>query len=1158
MRTVACIHYGCEHSRQAVLGDPQTRFGVEEKQAQAYVSTFSGGGLVMLASIYTFGLRMIILVIFCFAIPSGFGQGTSGSLTGQVVDNSGASVAGANVVLTNAATNLALPAKTNSQGVYFIQPVPPGLYVLTVEAPGFEHYLQQGVAIGANIAATQNVTIKAGGGQETVTVTAGAELINTTSAELGTSINQRAVSQLPLNGRDPSSLVLLAPGTTNIASGSGGQPGIQTGFSFPTETGASANGGRQGSTYYLLDGVPNMDNYTLLTAPFPNSDATQEFRVITNNFNALYGFAPGAVVSIETKSGSNEFHGGAFEYLRNKVLNASGGYFSHTDSPDPLERNQFGGYIGGPILKNKLFFFANYQGTRSSSAALSNATFTPTTAMLNGDFSGISTPLCQGNTAPAGCPFKTVNGVPNQVNPALYNQAAVTVAKTALPLGQSPNGQVFYQGGPLVNNYNEGTARLDYDISPKQRLNIRSFTDSLTEPSGDVPGNILSVVTLNPYSQTFNETMEYFNEVLSHTWTINPTMVNTISAFWSQMSAHNSAAVKDINGQDVCWSRYINVTEEPGQCWIEGFDVGSGGFSSGYTEPSQEVRTTYGLYDNFSKMAGKHTFSVGLNMQHQFAEEFTLYPTSALVAFGNNGTYTGNGLADFLMGYMSNFGQGGGEIAAVSGWQPGFYGQDVYRVRPNLTVTAGLRWDPNFAPALAGGRGAAYVPGQQSTMYPLAPEGLVFPGDKGIGQGLMPSSYGYWEPRIGVAFQPAGMPHTSFRAGFGLFTSPLQYSMYNHTADISPFSPTFSLTGSIYPAQNIPLNFNDPWASVGSPTNGVSPFPPFASLSFHPPSNSVFATPLEISATFAQNFKLGVTQSWNASVEQQIGQDMVFRLAYVGSQSYHQSLIIDQNPGVGGVRQLSQYSSILTNFSNGTASYHALQATIEKHFSHGLQFQSNFTWSRGIDTASSGNISFGTNQLPNPFDLRYNRGVSALNVPLISVTNFIYTTPSLRGKNALLRQVAGEWQVGGIVTAQSGFPFGISPLNQNSGSLQNGDRADLVSGQTVQVRQGGKSHWLNQYFNTNAFMQNQVGTFGDSAKNLIQGPPIATVDGNVSKTWTLVRNYQLQFRWEMFNALNHPSFGNPGTQVGGANYGIINSLGPIPPRVGQAALRFTF
>src|SRR5271168_836305 len=292
-----------------------------------------------------------------------FGQGTSASLTGQVTDNSGAVVSGATVTATNTDTGLAQTATSNGEGVYLIMPLPPGHYKLTVEARGFERYLQTGIELFANIAATQNIALKTGSIQETVTVTEEAELINTTTAELGTTVNEAAITQLPLNGRDPSSLVLLAPGITSVTApggqggGMGGQPGVQSGFSFPTETGASAGGGRQGSTYYLLDGVPHMDNYTLLDAPFPNADAIQEFRVISNNFNALYGFAPGAVVSIETKSGSNSWHGGAFEFLRNKDLNASNSYFSGVESQDPLRRNQFGGFVGGPILKDKLFIF---------------------------------------------------------------------------------------------------------------------------------------------------------------------------------------------------------------------------------------------------------------------------------------------------------------------------------------------------------------------------------------------------------------------------------------------------------------------------------------------------------------------------------------------------------------------------------------------------------------------------------------------------------------------------------------------------------------------------------------------------------------------------------------------------------------------------------
>jgi hypothetical protein len=1119
-----------------------------------------------------------ILALLFLGGTTAFGQGTSASLTGQVTDNSGAVVPGATVTATNTDTSLAQTATTNGEGIYLIAPLPPGHYKLIVEGRGFERYVQTGIELSVSVNSTQDVVLKTGSVQETVTVFENAELINTTTPELGTTINEAAITQLPLNGRDPSSLVFLAPGTTSVLAG-GGQPGIQAGFSFPTETGASANGGRQGSTEYYLDGVPNMDNYMGLTAPFPNADATQEFRVITNNFNSLYGFAPGAVVSVETKSGSNSFHGGAFEFLRNKDLNAST-YFGHT--VDPLRRNQFGAYGGGPIKKDKMFFFLNYQGTRSNSAASSNFTQTPTAAMLNGDFSAVSTTLCDPANAhtPVGCPFATVGGKKNQVDPTLFNQAAVTVTSTGLPLGGDANnlpGGVFYPGAAVIQSFNEGTARFDFNISSTQRLSLRSFVDTLVQPSEDIPGNILSVLNPSPWSEVFGERMEFYNEALSHTWTVSPTTVNTVSVFWTQMSAHNASAVKDSSGQNMCWSRYINVNELPGQCYMEGFSVGNGGFNGGWTEPSQEVRTTYGLYDNFSHTFGKHVLSVGMNLQHQYAAENTQYPTTPIVGF--NGQYTGNGLADWLLGYMQSYTQGAGEIAVVSGWQYGFYGQDQFRVRPDLTITAGLRWDPNTAPAVAGGRGAAFVPGQQSTLFPNSPLCLVFPGDKGISDGLMPNSYkAYWQPRVGLAWQPSFLPKTSIRAAFGMFTAPLQYSMYNHTADISPFSPTFGLSDG----GNTPLDLSNPWAQNAG-TNFVSPFPPFAP--FKPPSNAPFAPPFSIPAVFDQNFKLGVTESWNLSVEHQFAYNIVVRGAYVGSQSYHQSDIIDQNPGIcgplvagacsnGGRTTFTNFFNILDNFSNGTASYNALQLSAQQHLFRGLQWQSNFTWSKTIDTASSGNISFGTNQLPNPFDLGYNRGISSENVPFIWVSNLVYTTPALRDQNQFIKQTLGSWEVSGIVTFQSGFPFTIAggDGNNNSGSQQGGDRADLVSGANFEVRQGGKSNWLNQYFNPLAFTNNAGGTFGDSGKNMFQGPPIRTMDAAIAKNWYIHERYSLQFRWEMFNAFNTPSFGAPNATVpsnGGClvlttqecantGFGKITSAGPIPPRVMQAGLKFAF
>jgi len=300
-----------------------------------HVSSLLEVAVQMINAKYLRVLTMLILV--CTGILV-YGQGTSASLTGYVTDPSGAAIPGATVTATNVGTNFVQTVKTDGVGAFLLRPLPIGTYSLAIDSPGFTHYTQTGIELTANLSATQDVHLKVGSSKsEVVSVTADAELINTTSAELGTTVDQNAISELPLNGRDPSSLVLLAPGTSNVLQHGG--EGIQSGFSFATETGASSNGGRQGSTYYMLDGVSNMDNYNDLTAPFPNADATQEFRVISNNFSAIYGFSPGAVVSIATKSGTNSFHGGAFWFVRNNDLNAAN-WFSK--AVDPLKRNQFG------------------------------------------------------------------------------------------------------------------------------------------------------------------------------------------------------------------------------------------------------------------------------------------------------------------------------------------------------------------------------------------------------------------------------------------------------------------------------------------------------------------------------------------------------------------------------------------------------------------------------------------------------------------------------------------------------------------------------------------------------------------------------------------------------------------------------------------------
>jgi hypothetical protein len=1182
------------------------------------------------------GLSFLLLILLigsaALGVPA-LAQGTYGGLTGQITDPSGAALSKAGVTLTNLGTNYAQTVQADASGIYLFKLVSPGQYSLKVTAQGFTDYLQTGIVMNANLNATQNVQLKIGGTSQSVTVVENAQLINTTSAELGTTVNEYSVSQLPLNGRDPSALALLAPG---MVQGTGKIRGFdsQSGFSFPGENAASANGGRQGSTYYMLDGVSNMDNYLASNSPTPNADATQEFRLISSNYSAIYGFSSGGVVSMPTKSGSNQWHGGLFEFLRNQDLNAKNWTSRQVD---PLKRNQFGGYLGGPVLKNKLFFFGNYQGTRQVGTSAGSSTSTPTVQMLNGDFSGlVDYAVANGNgkcgtsyadsphTTKCGWlmgPFQTVNGVANQLigGAAALNPAAVLFTNDGLPghsaaaSGTAPGtlsnqnlaGGIMYTAAALRQNIDEYTGRLDYNLSDKHRLTLRSFVDRFTQPAGVTPGNVLSVLNLNNYQFSLEEKMWYFNELLQHTWTVDANTVNTVSVFWTEQSAHNGAQVVDHQGKPMCWSRYINVNE-PANCSMEGNSFGPA--SGGWTEPSQEVRSNMGFSDTFIRTIHRHTLSAGIELQRQSAVENSQYPIDAIIGFG--GAYTGNGIADWLLGDMSSFTQGAGEISDVKGWLINPFINDEYRVRPGLTLTLGVRWDPDIAPTQVGGRGAAFVPGQHSTVFGNAPTGLIFPGDQGMTAQLRPSNYGgYFEPRIGVAYQPASMPKTSLHAAFGMFSGPVAYSTYNHTVDIAPYSPTYSPTapsntpicymngvmtpnggqctdssGNVLQGTTIQgfMNFNNPWQTSTFGTNGVSPFPPFASVGYKPPSNYVFPSVMTIGTSFARNFKAQMTNAWNASVEQQLSNTMAVRVAYVGSESYHQSYGVDRNfaiycttcnnGGHGSYLPYPSFSAIGELQSNGTANYNSLQISFTKTMAHGLQAQSSFTWQKTMDLASAGNPAFDDPQrLGDPFNLSWNRGISNLSIPFTWVSNFVYVSPDLRNQNLLVREALGGWEISPIITLQSGSPFSISggnsaDLGGNNNNTGSGcksncsDRADRVPGGPLKTREGGRSKWIKGYFNTAAFRPRPDGTFGTSGRNILNGAPIFNVDAALMKNWAIER-FQLQLRFETFNTLNHPIMSNPDTNPSDATFGQINGgrgSTSNAARVGQAALKLTF
>ena len=1145
-------------------------------------------------------LRGAILALAVVALaPTGqnlFAQTGRASITGVVTDSSGAVVQNVTVTATNTATGVASSAKSNDSGAYSLLQLTAGSYSLRVEKEGFSTQVQEPYLLVAEQNAGVNFSLRPGQISERVNVEANSELIHTESAELSQTINEHAIVELPLNGRNPAELVLLAPGTVNVLNVMHGG-NRQDYTTFPTETGASSNGGRQGSTLYLLDGAYNMDNYHLLAAPFPNPDATQEFTVIGNNFDPRYGFTPGGVVSIVTKSGTNNWHGDVFEFLRNGALNASE-YF--TGTTDNIKRNQFGGSLGGPIIKNKLFIFGNYQGTRQVREVNGSTTSVPTTAMRGGDFSAYclsgfnGAGLCQDtnpNPDNPGDPFvdhqiwiadpagnsgssHTVSdavGNPalfypnNFVDPSTFDPASVKLVNLMPTDTVDAFGRIQSLGYGNIRNFWETTFRGDYNLSDHHRLNGRVFLNNFTQPA---------------FSNTFLSSdrswiSDWKNYSGTWTWTINTQMVNNFTASYSSLFDHSNSGLK-VNGEPICYSQLINVSDpSTTPCSIEGLTIQGGYGSTDISVPAQNFnginRSTYGFSDSISISKGKHLIVAGVDVLRQYWYENTDWLALPIIDFngGPQGHFTGSGFADFLLGDVGHYLQGGGESNEIHAWMVAPYIADQIKVKPNLTVSLGLRYEPWIAPVTSSGRIAAYQPGRQSTRYPNAPLGMVFPGDPGVPSAGSPSDYKkFFDPRVGIAWQPSALPNTSIRAAFGIYATPIDYSSWNHAGDTQPFSPTFNFTtGDIVNGSPIPIiPFSNPW-SVFAPTGNVSPFPPFASPGSAPDSSATFTTPIDIGDGFGNNFTSGRTYTWNLSIEHQFGADWVARAAYVASESDHQALAVDANYGqffgagnsANGTRLDPNFAEILLNQSNGNANYQSGQFTLEKRFAHGLQLQANYTYSHTIDYAAFGTTAF-TSGIYDPRCLPCNRANSFLDVPQVFVANFIYQTPSLAGWNGATKAALGGWQVSGIYRAQSGQPFTIDSGQSTSWDNRNLDFPDFASdNHTVHTHPGSIDHYLD----ASDFVAAAQGTKGNVGRNPpgAYGPGVNTWDLGLSKSFRIRERYGIQFRWEMFNAFNRKTLdiNNLDTTLTSSNFGKFTATNTsYPPRIMQAALKITF
>ncbi len=1077
--------------------------------------------------------RSVVLMLFVVLCANA--QGGRASINGTVTDASGAVVPAAQVSLKSLSTGQVTTVTTSGAGDYSIPFVPIGNYEITASHAGFSTEKQTNVALSADQVASVNFILRPGQVNATVEVSATAVELETTSGAVSQVINEKSIVELPLDGRNPAELVFYAPAAVNgnEATGAIGLPGSGSGFPNPgQETAASVNGSRMGGVFYMLDGVNHMDNYFMNANPFPNPDATQEFRVLTNNFDAQYGFTAGAVVSIATRSGTNNWHGEAFEFLRNNIFNASD-FFTH--QADPLKRNQFGGSIGGPIKHDKLFIFGNYQETIEHQTIIAGGTSVPSNAMLSGDFSAVPVQLHD----PNGVPYLN-----NQIPVSQFSPISLKIEQ-GLPKTDNANGNVILNNRVQINDGNEFTTRADYYISEKQHLSVRYFYDNFNRPAFSGDGDYLD--------SDRSALARSNNGALQYTWNIRPTVVNDFLLGYNRINSSTTPGLTQAGGKPLSPEALGANIPQPDQTISQ---LGANnGFSISQT-PVIQQRHNWIINDTVSITKGRHSIALGANVFTEYSLEYAGWGADPQMNF--SGQVTGNSFADFLLGDMSSFNQSGGEYNRLHAIEFASFGQDSIKLKPNLTINVGVRWEPQTAPKYIQNKLPFFSPGQQSSRYPNAPAGLVYAGDPGVPDGGWNTDWKAVEPRLSIAWQPRALPNTSIRAAFGIMVQPYDFSMYNHMGTTAPFSPDFNLVyNQVYPCI---LNIADPYACY-APTGFKPPFPPFSGPSFLPGANTNFVIPVSIGATFTPGFKMPRDQTWNFSIEHTI-HDFLFRAAYVGYEMYHLPVQMQLSPGLfatgGATTLLPNFSNIQAYESWGTQSYNSVQFTGEKRFNHGLQFISNFSYAKNLD-ASSIATTANVGPLGDPYSLEWNRGVSDLSIPLIWNNTFVYQTPALHGLGKFGSAVLGNWEVSGIWTLHSGQPFSISGPNGANNSLANigGDRADYVAGQPLDQQQGSKNHWLNEYFNTAAFTANPPGTFGNSPRNLLRVPDFDNVDLAFMKNFPFRERFRVQFRWEMFNALNRTWFGQPDSTVGDLNFGMITQDWNTP-RLMQGALKLYF
>jgi hypothetical protein len=1065
------------------------------------------------------------------------------TVTGRVMDELGAVMSGAQIRLTGVDTGTVYNALTNSDGIYTVPSLPIGAYTLQATVPGFRTYVQTGILLRVDDHVQINVTMKVGEVAERVEVHANAGLVQTQQNTISQVIDQQRIVDLPLNGRDPTQLITISGASINHSDGT------NTGSkSFFSSQSISIAGSAGDATNYLLDGGDNNDSFTNVNMPFPFPDALAEFSVETSTLPARNGLHPGGVVNAVTKSGSNRWHGDLFEFIRNGDVNAINYFAPRQDS---LKRNQFGGTLGGKIIRDKLFFFGGFQQSNIRQDPSASNAFVPTPAALAGDFSALDGAGCQAKNAARAINDPTT-GLPlpdNQISPTRFDPASLALAKY-LPPTPSPCGKVSY-GIPIQSNESQYVGRVDWIISTKHALYGRYFADVYNLAAFFDPHDILVTSTSGNAErvQTF---------VLGDTYTLNPSTINSFHATVGRRrddrgpnSNGVNAAALGVNNLYQGTKNFLQVAVNNG-----GFAVGCGTCALG----SFNI-TSYQAADDVDILRGKHQIAFGVDLLRTRDTQNNHYQDDGVFNF--SGQYSNDPLLDFLAGRMNSFSQSGPQLNDLRQTVVGLYVQDTYHMTPRLVVNAGLRWEPMLPVYDHFDRGStfsrsAFDAGQVSRVFVNAPAGSLFFGDPGVTNAFTDKKLANLSPRLGLVYNPDGSGRTTLRVGGALlYDSVGTFIPYRMVAQNPPFGPQVTNT-------NGPYQFSNPWGAVP----GGNPFP------LPPPGKNVVFPPANAEAFLPPHIQPPNVAQWNASVQHRFSDNWVFSISYLGNKTSHLWIGNEANPAVyipgtcagklcsstGNTQarrvltlanpNAGQYYSQMTAADDGiSANYNGLLTSIEHRFAHNYTVLVNYTWSKCLGIAPV--TSLGTGVIQDPNNVRGDYGPCTYDSPHLFNTSVVYL--SQFGRAGLISRLLSNWNIAPLVRYQSGLP--VNPVTGKDNSLTGvgNDRPNVVS----TTKYTGASHGLHyQYVNPNLYTASPLGTFGNAGHYSLRGPGYFDVDLALGREFKLRERLTLHARAEAFNVLNHPNFNPPNANIASSNFGQITTASD--PRILQASMKLIF